>query len=162
MLFRSQGENQYRRGLYTFWQRTFLHPAMALFDAPSREECTVARPQSNTPLQALLLLNDPTFVEAARALALRILEHGGDDDRAKLRYAYRRSLAREATDEELQVLEQLLAKHRDHYQNHESEAAALESNGLWQTPEGVDLVELASWTNVARAVLNLHETITRN
>ncbi len=157
-----QGENQYRRGLYTFWQRTFLHPAMALFDAPSREECTVARPQSNTPLQALLLLNDPTFVEAARALALRILEQGGDDDRAKLRYAYRRSLARDATDGELEVLEQLLAKHRDHYRNHESEAAALESNGLWQTPEGVDLVELASWTNVARAVLNLHETITRN
>ena len=157
-----RGENQYRRGLYTFWQRTFLHPAMALFDAPSREECTVARPQSNTPLQALLLLNDPTFVEAARALALQILQNGGDEDTAKLRYAYRRSLAREVKAAELEVLEGLLAKHRDYYREHETEAAALDSNGLSRAPEGTDLVELAAWTNVARTVLNLHETITRN
>ena len=71
-----KGESQYRRGLYTYWQRTFLHPSLAAFDAPSREECTVERPRSNTPQQALVLLNDPTYVEAARALAGRILDRG--------------------------------------------------------------------------------------
>jgi hypothetical protein len=157
-----EGENQYRRGLYTFWQRTFLHPAMALFDAPSREECTVARPQSNTPLQALLLLNDPTYVEAARALALRILQEGGQDDPARLRYAYRRALARDIESAEAEVLGALIVKHRAHYQQHPEQAAALEQNGLHRASEDVDLIELAAWTTVARTVLNLHETITRN
>jgi hypothetical protein len=157
-----EGENQYRRGLYTFWQRTFLHPAMALFDAPSREECTVARPQSNTPLQALLLLNDPTYVEAARALALRILQEGGQDDQARLRYAYRRALARDIESAEAEVFEALIAKHRTHYQQHPEQAVALGQNGLHRASEDVDLIELAAWTNVSRTVLNLHETITRN
>lgn len=157
-----EGENQYRRGLYTFWQRTFLHPAMALFDAPSREECTVARPQSNTPLQALLLLNDPTYVEAARALALRILQEGGQDDPARLRYAYRRALARDIESAEAEVLGALLVKHRAHYQQHPEQAVALEQNGLHRAPEDVDPIELAAWTTVARTMLNLHETITRN
>jgi len=157
-----EGENQYRRGLYIFWQRTFLHPAMALFDAPSREECTVARPQSNTPLQALLLLNDPTYVEAARALALRILQEGGQDDPARLRYAYRRALARDIESAEAEVLGALLVKHRAHYQQHPEQAVALEQNGLHRAPEDVDPIELAAWTTVARTMLNLHETITRN
>ena len=155
-------ENQYRRGLYTFWQRTFLHPAMALFDAPSREECTVARPQSNTPLQALLLLNDPTYVEAARALAIRILQEGGGDDPARLDYVFRRALARGIEPTESEVLGALLEKHRVHYQQHPDRAEALGKNGLHRVPEDIDPVELAAWTNVARTVLNLHETITRN
>jgi mono/diheme cytochrome c family protein len=157
-----EGENQYRRGLYTFWQRTFLHPAMALFDAPSREECTVSRPQSNTPLQALLLLNDPTYVEAARALAIRVLTEGGDDDQSRLDYTYRRALARNIEPNESDVLLALVEKHRLHYQQHPDQAEALSLNGLHRTPEGVDSIELAAWTNVARTVLNLHETITRN
>ena len=155
-------ENQYRRVLYTFWQRTFLHPAMALFDAPSREECTVARPQSNTPLQALLLLNDPTYVEAARALAIRILQEGGGDDPARLDYVFRRALARGIEPTESEVLGALLEKHRVHYQQHPDRAEALGKNGLHRVPEDINPVELAAWTNVARTVLNLHETITRN
>ncbi|MEC7697105.1 MAG: DUF1553 domain-containing protein, partial [Planctomycetota bacterium] len=157
-----EGENQYRRGLYTFWQRTFLHPAMALFDAPSREECTVARPQSNTPLQALLLLNDPSYVEAARALAVRILREGGNDDAARLEYLFQRALARNIESAEREVLIALLTKHRDHYRQHPEQAEALGQNGLHQAPTEFDPVELAAWTNAARTVLNLHETITRN
>ena len=74
-----KGENQYRRGLYTYWQRTFLHPSLLAFDASTREECVVQRPRSNTPLQALVLLNDPTYVEAARGLAARLIREGGAD-----------------------------------------------------------------------------------
>ncbi len=157
-----KGENQYRRGLYTFWQRTFLHPAMALFDAPSREECTVERPQSNTPLQALLLLNDPSYVEAARALAVRILQEGGRDDKARLDYLFQRALARNIESAERELLSALLAKHRDYYRQHPEQAEAMGQNGMHQSPAGLDRVELAAWTNAARTVLNLHETITRN
>ena len=88
---------------------------MALFDAPSREECTVSRPQSNTPLQALLLLNDPSYVEAARALAVRILREGGSDDAARLEYLFQRALARNIESAEREVLIALLTKHRGHY-----------------------------------------------
>ena len=77
-----KGDNQYRRGLYTYWQRTFLHPSLLAFDASTREECVVQRPRSNTPLQALVLLNDPTYVEAARGLAARLIREGGADPAA--------------------------------------------------------------------------------
>jgi hypothetical protein len=92
------GADLYRRGLYTYWQRTFLHPSLVAFDAPSREECTVERPRSNTPLQALVLLNDPTYVEAARALAARALAEGGATDRARLEYTFGRTLQRLPTE----------------------------------------------------------------
>jgi hypothetical protein len=110
----------------------------------------------------LLLLNDPTYVEAARALALRILQEGGQDDPARLRYAYRRALARDIESAEAEVLGALLVKHRAHYQQHPEQAVALEQNGLHRAPEDVDPIELAAWTTVARTMLNLHETITRN
>src|SRR5207247_3273344 len=109
---KDSGEPQYRRGLYTYWCRTFLHPALVAFDAPSREECTVERPRSSTPLQALVLLNDPNFVEAARALAERILQEGGKSDASRLTWAYRRALSRPPRSEEVQLLKELLAKHR--------------------------------------------------
>jgi len=156
------GENQYRRGLYTFWQRSFLHPAMALFDAPAREECTVERPQSNTPLQALLLLNDPTYVEAARVFAAKILSEGGSGDRERLDYAFQQALARNIESSERQVLHDLLAKHRTHYRAHPQEAEETLAVGLAKAPEELDAAELAAWTSVARTVLNLHETLTRN
>ena len=157
-----EGENQYRRGLYTFWQRSFLHPAMALFDAPTREECTVERPQSNTPLQALLLLNDPSYVEAARVFASQILAEGGGDDAQRLQYAFRQALARKIDHEETRVLQRLLTKHRQHYRENVDEARAIQKTGLATVPEGLDPAELAAWTSVARTVLNLHETVTRN
>src|SRR5215471_8220384 len=88
------GESQYRRGLYTWWQRTFLHPSLVAFDAPSREECTAERNRSNIPQQALALLNDPTYVEAARAFAARILKEGGRDTGSRIQWAWRQALCR--------------------------------------------------------------------
>jgi hypothetical protein len=104
-------DNLYRRGVYTWWQRMFLHPSMVAFDAPSREECTVERPRSNTPQQALVLLNDPTYVEAARAFAERMLSEGGTDFASRISWAYEQALSREPRAEELSLLEAVFAKH---------------------------------------------------
>src|SRR6266436_2518327 len=90
----SQDEQQYRRGLYTFWRRSALHPMFAIFDAPTRTECTVARSRTNTPVQALVTLNDPTFVEAARVFGERILTEGPADVDGRLVFAFRAAVAR--------------------------------------------------------------------
>src|SRR5438477_1423114 len=110
-----KGEDQYRRGLYTYWCRTFLHPSLLAFDAPTREECTVERPRSNTPQQALVLLNDPTYVEAARALAERILRQGGNDTSARIHFAYRQALGRKAQPAEVKLLAALHEQHLRQY-----------------------------------------------
>ncbi len=156
-----EGEDQYRRGLYTYWQRTFLHPGLLAFDAPSREECTARRPRSSTPLQALVLLNDPTYVEAARVLAARMIRQGGSAAADRIALAYRRALAREPRPEEVELLTALLVRHRGEYTRDPSAANELLAVGDAPVPEGVDRVELAAWTSVARSILNLHETITR-
>jgi hypothetical protein len=155
-------ENQYRRGLYTFWQRTFLHPSLSAFDAPSREECTVERPSSNTPLQALVLLNDPTYVEAARELSRRMLAEGGPTDAERLRFGFRQALGRDALPAEAKVLIALVEKHRKQFAENSAEAAKIQKVGIKTVPGGTDPIELAAWTSVARTILNLHETITRN
>jgi len=157
-----KNENQYRRGLYTYWQRTFLHPSLLAFDAPSREECTVERPRSNTPQQALVLLNDPTYVEASRVFAERVIKQGGKDAAARIDYAFREALQRKATADEQKILANLLQHHLQHYQANPKDAEALLKVG--ERPAAVDLSrpELAAWTSVTRAILNLHETITRN
>jgi hypothetical protein len=156
------GENQYRRGLYTFWQRTFLHPSLAAFDAPSREECTVERPNSNTPLQALVLLNDPTYVEAGRELARRMISEGGKTDAERLKFAFREVLSRDMTATESQALAALVNKHWAEFKANPAEAAKIQKIGLAPGPVGIDPAELAAWTSAARTILNLHETITRN
>lgn len=157
---------QWRRGLYVHWQRQFLHPMMKAFDAPSREECTAARPRSNNALAALTLLNDPTFVEAARVFASRIVMTDDTDDRSRLRWAFRAATSRQPSDYELEVMTKLLIANRDYYSRYESEADQLLQVGLATadpTNNASDVkTELASWTMVARAVLNLNETITRN
>ncbi|MBE7500583.1 MAG: DUF1553 domain-containing protein [Verrucomicrobiales bacterium] len=153
---------QYRRGLYVWWQRSFLHPSLLAFDAPSREECAAERNRSNIPQQALVLLNDPTYVEAARVLAARILREGGDDDVARLRWAGRQVLVRELGAEELRVLQALLDKHRAEYQAAPESAEAFLAVGLAPRPPELAAPELAAWTNVARVLLSLHETITRS
>ncbi len=155
------GSNQYRRGLYTHWQRTFLHPMLKAFDAPSREECTAERPTSNTPLQALTLLNDPSYVEAARVFAERVMTHGGVDVDAKLDYAYRVALSREPKDAEKKLLTALYENHKKKYTADEEAARALLSAGEYNRPAELPLAEAAAWTSVARAILNLHETISR-
>jgi hypothetical protein len=156
------GPNQYRRSLYTFWCRTFLHPAMLALDAPSREECTVARPRSNTPTAALVLLNDPTFVEAARVFAARILDEGGTTIAERLQFTFREALGRDPRPEETAHLTQLFARHLADYASEPAAARQLQKVGL--SPGYRDernLAEHAAWTSVARVVLNMHEVITR-
>ncbi len=159
---RSTGANQYRRGLYTWWQRTFLHPSMVAFDAPSREECAADRGRSNIPQQALALLHDPTYVEAARAFAMRILRECSGDAAARITWAWRQALSRTAQPDEIATLRRLLDKHRGQYQQDRFAAAAYLQVGETPPPADLDAAELAAWTNVARALLNLHETITRS
>jgi hypothetical protein len=156
------GADQYRRGLYTYWQRTFLHPSLLAFDAPTREECTVDRPRSSTPLQALVLLNDPTYVEAARVFAEHVIKEGGPSDAERVIWAFRRALSRDPKAEEMNVLTELLGKHRKEYAADKDAAKRATSAGEWPVAQDLDPVELAAWTSVARVLLNLHETITRN
>ena len=110
-----KSEDQWRRGLYVHWQRMFLHPMMKAMDAPSREECTAQRPRSNTPNAALVLLNDPTFVEAARVLAQRILSEGGTTTESRLAFAYREVLSRPPQSEETKLLSELVASTQSDY-----------------------------------------------
>jgi hypothetical protein len=157
-----KGDNEYRRGLYTWWQRSFPQPSLVNFDAPSREECTAERSRSNTPQQALTLLNDPTYVEAARVFAQRIMKEGGADVQARLNWAWRMALARPARAEEIAVLQNLYEKHKTEYARDAKDAAALDAAGEAPKAKDVDTVELAAWMSVSRTILNLHETITRN
>jgi hypothetical protein len=157
-----KGEGLYRRGLYTYWQRTFPHPSLLAFDAPSREECTVERPRSNTPLQALVLLNDPTYVEAARVLAERMVREGSGGVEPRIQFAYRQALCRKAQPEEVRVLSALYDQHLQQYRSDKPAANALISVGDYPVAKDIDASELAAWTSVARVILNLHETITRN
>jgi hypothetical protein len=154
-------ERQYRRGLYTHWQRTFLHPMLANFDAPSREECTASRNVANTPQQALTLLNDPTFVEAARVLAERVLRAEAPTDRERVDFLFQRALARPASAHEQAELAKFLETQRRVYRGDPNAARALVRAGLAPRATGLDPAEHAAWTSVCRVVLNLHETITR-
>jgi hypothetical protein len=156
------GDGQYRRGLYMHWQRQFLHPMLRAFDAPSREECTAQRPVSNTPLAALTLLNDPSFVEAARVFAARILREGGATESQRIGWAWRMVLSRPPSEREAAALARLYRLERQQYESDRTAAARLVRVGLAPQPEGTDAVELAAWTAVGRALLNLNETITRN
>ncbi|HEV8377202.1 MAG TPA: DUF1553 domain-containing protein, partial [Tepidisphaeraceae bacterium] len=156
------GENLYRRGLYTWWQRSFLHPGLLAFDAPSREECTAERARSNTPQQALTLLNDPTYVEAARVFAEHIVREGGQATADRLRWAFVRTLSRNPNPQELSVLQNLFEKHHKEFAADKTAAQKLISSGEAPVAKDLDPVEVAAWTSVSRALLNLHETITRN
>jgi hypothetical protein len=155
------GAKQYRRGLYTWWQRMFLHPSLAAFDAPSREESCVARSRSNTPQQALALLNDPTYVEAARVLAERMIADGGSKDPTRIEWAYQQVLSRQPRHEETKLLTAVLDQHRLRYKADPAAANAFITVGAHMADQATDPVELAAWSGVSRIILNLHETITR-
>jgi len=157
-----QGENQYRRGLYVWWQRSFLHPSMLAFDAPSREECVAERNRSNIPQQALALLNDPSYVEASRALAARILTESPGDTATRLQWAWQQVLQRAPLEAELKTITPLLDERLAAYRADSASAEALLKVGLLPAPATLDKAELAAWTHVARVLLNLHETITRS
>ncbi|HAV61933.1 MAG TPA: hypothetical protein DCY13_06170, partial [Verrucomicrobiales bacterium] len=156
-----KGDGQYRRGLYTWWQRSYVHPSMLAFDAPTREECAADRSRSNIPQQALVLLNDPTYVEAARVFAERIVAESGSDTDERIRWAWQQALQRRPDAKELATLRELAKKHAAEYAADRESAEALLKVGLKPAPAGSDAAELATWTSVARVILNLHETITR-
>jgi hypothetical protein len=155
------GADQYRRGLYTFWRRTALHPSAQAFDAPTREECVVERARSNTPQQALVLLNDPTFVEAARIFAERIIAKGGNSAEGRIRYAMREALERPARVEEIALLRELAEHHGAQYRADPKAARDLLGVGHAAADARIEPCELAAWTSVAQVILNLHESITR-
>ena len=155
------GDKLYRRGLYVHWQRQYLHPALVVFDAPSREECTARRARSNTPLQALVLLNDPEYVEAARGLATKTLTDGGSDPAGRARYMLRRAIGRVPHEEEIAVLTDLVERQRQSWLGDPEGVRSFLSVGAVPLPLTIDPVELATWASAARTVLNLHETYSR-
>jgi hypothetical protein len=157
-----RGAALYRRGLYVHWQRTFLHPSLVTFDAPSREECTVNRVNSNTPLQALVLLNDPIYVEAARVFAQRALQQGGATVDAQIAWAFERALGRKPSAAEKRVLSDLQRRSLAEFQRDAQAARALLQVGDAPSAKELAPTRLAAMTAVTRAILNLHETITRN
>jgi hypothetical protein len=157
----SSGEALYRRGLYTHWQRQYLHPSLMTFDAPSREECTADRTRSNTPLQSLVLLNDPAYVEAARVLAQQTLKDGGSDSERRLAWIFGRVLQRDIRPEERAVLLALIEKSQAEYEMNPADAEGLIKVGQYSRPTELNPKELAVWTNICRVILNLSETYTR-
>ncbi len=155
------GADLYRRSLYTFIKRTSPPPVMSTFDAPDREKCTARRTRTNTPLQALELLNDPTFVEAARALAQRMMIEGGRDAGARINYGFRLATARRPEPRERQIFRDLEERELSVYKKDEQSAAKLIAAGESKPDPRLNPAELAAWTTVASMILNLDETITR-
>lgn len=157
------GAGQYRRGVYVHWQRQFLHPMLKALDAPSREECTAQRPRSNTPLEALVMLNDPSMIDAAMGMASRLRKLPAVSDAGALASGFQLAVSRSPDDRELGALMSLLDEERKYYAEHPSQAEALiESADDFLDVSVAEPAELAAWTSVARALLNLHETVTRN
>jgi hypothetical protein len=158
---RDKGPGLYRRGLYTFWKRTVAPPAMVTFDAAGREACSVRETRTNTPLQALNLLNDVTFVEASRVLAERVLRRGGKSDPERLSFAFRLVLARRPGQRELKVLHAGLDRHRASYRKDRPAALKLAGAGEAPRDRSLEPVEIAAYTAVCGVILNLDEAITK-
>ncbi|MBX9681955.1 MAG: DUF1553 domain-containing protein [Gemmataceae bacterium] len=155
------GEGLYRRSMYTYWKRTCPPPGMTTLDAPDRETCTIRRARTNTPLQALMLLNDPTYLETARKLAERMLTEGGDTTESQLAHGFRLAVSRVPTAEERAVLEQILGRAMDRYQKDAKAAASLLAVGASPRSTTLDPATLAAWTTTASMILNLDEAITK-
>ena len=154
----SAGEDKFRRGLYTEWRRSNPYPSMSTFDAPNREVCTVRRSRTNTPLQALVTLNDPVYVEAAQALARRIAT-SGPTVRDKALFAFRQVTSRNPTDDELNRLVKLFEHSREQLQKQPDRAQQLATEPLGPAPKDADIPELAAWTLVGNVLLNLDEML---
>ena len=152
------GAKLYRKSMYTFWRRAAMHPGMAVFDAPSRDVCSVSRLTTNTPLQALALLHDPTYIEAARKLAEMAL---GSEARTPIAFAMSRTLSRDPTERELAILSGLARKRLEHYKSDLKAAEKLLGVGESQSDPKVDRAQLAAMTDVCLTIFNLSETITR-
>jgi hypothetical protein len=156
-----QGESLYRRSMYTFWKRTSPPPSMTTFDAPSRENCSVRRPRTNTPLQALALMNDKQYVEASRALAQRMMTEAGATPEERLTLGFRLLTARPPTAEEIAVLIPLYQTELQIFQGDKEAATKLISYGDSKRNEALDVSDLAAWTMMANLLLNLDESVTK-
>ena len=150
----SEGEDRYRRGIYTFVRRSALYPAMVNFDATSREFCTIRRIRTNTPLQALTTLNDEAFFEASQALGQRMVKEGGDTDRERIGYGFRLCVGRAAESNEIKSLLRWQERERRYFGENVAEAEAL-------APGGPNSSEQAVWTMLGNVLLNLDETLTK-
>jgi len=157
----STGRELYRRSMYTVWKRTVPPAALVTFDAPDREKCTARRSITDTPLQALVLMNDPTYVEAARFLAARMIAEGGTAPVARIQYAFRLATGRIPDSQETAVLVEAANEALADFRQHRDEAAALLTVGASKSNQSQDPQELAAWTTVASMILNLDETITK-
>lgn len=158
----SQGDDLYRRSLYTFWKRTAPQPAMLTFDVPEREFCIARRSRTNTPLQALVLLNEPTYLEASRQLAARMIREGGDSDRERITFGFRLATGRTPRLEESRVLTDILERFRAEFASDPLGVDGLLKVGSSALDATLSKSELASMTVVASMILNLDETITKN
>jgi len=157
----SAGAESYRRGIYTYWRRSLPYPSLITFDAPTRETCTVRRPRTNTPLQALTLMNDPVYVETSRAFGERIMRDGGSTLESRILYAFRVCLGRRPTQPERLLLEAAYRKHLETFTHDRVAAAKLIHVGSSTPPVDDDLCELAAWTLIGNTLLNLDETINK-
>jgi hypothetical protein len=155
------GDLLYRRGMYVFWRRSAHYPSFATFDAPNREVCTFQRQRTQTPLQSLVLMNDPVYVESARGLAQRVLKEEPDDLEKRLIRAFRHTLGRAPGAEETAVLRETYARQREQFHEDPKGAEAFLKVGELKLPEAVNPVDLAALTAVANVLLNLNETITK-
>lgn len=156
-----KGEGLYRRSMYTFWKRTCPPPGLNTFDAPEREVCTARRSRTNTPLQALVLMNDPTYLEAARKLAESVMQSGGNTTASKIQFAYRRTLSRPPTDAEMKLTQKLFEQRLQKFRQDAASAKALISIGDSQPDKTLAEAELAAWSSVMSVILNLDEAITK-
>jgi len=155
------GGDLYRRTLYTIWKRTAAPPTMTMFDSPSREICTVKRSRTNTPLQALALLNEKTYIEAARILAQRMIAEGGATPEQRIAWAFRLATCRAPRADEVKVLADGLAKRVTRLKQSPDEAAKILAVGAAKTDPKFNPVELAAYTGTANVLLNLDEVVTR-
>ena len=157
----SHGRDLYRRSMYTFWKRTAPPPSLVTFDAPDRETCVVRRARTNTPLQALVLMNDPTYVEASRKLAERMLTEGGETVEQRIAFGFRLATARLPRDREVDVLKNVLQRQREIFRQNAEAATRLLAVGEAPRNDKLDAAELAAWTMAASTILNLDETLTK-
>jgi hypothetical protein len=156
-----KGEGLWRRSLYTFWKRTVTPPSMSVFDASSREYCTVRETRTNTPLQALNMMNDVTYVEASRMLAERMMTEGGTTPESRLAWAFRLATARWPDANELRILLTDLDAQVKYFSSDPKEAARLLAVGERRNAPGLNQVDLAAYATAASLILNLDEVITK-
>jgi hypothetical protein len=157
-----KNEGLYRRSMYTFWKRTCPPPGMTAFDAPDRETCLIRRARTNTPLQALVLLNDPTYVESARIFAERLIKEAGPTPAERIGHAFRLAISRPPTAGEQRILTGLLVEAISRFRSDKAAAEKLVAVGDSPRDAGVDVIDLAGWTTIASVILNLDETISKD